>query len=207
MDDQLVQQAINSTVNAPLAFCKFLSANDSGETKSHQSGILIATSAKKLMFTDAEIRASDKAQKNIKIRWQNDIVTDSCFHWYESKHEFRLTRFGNSFPFLGPDYTGALFILIKNGEEDYDGYLLNTEEEINQYLDAIGLTPAETNRLIELKGTETANNEEMATSEYIASLDVDFPTSEEMSAAARNIYMKRFHGTASDIRKILMEFC
>lgn len=188
-EEQISQQAISATLGADMAYCKFLSANDSGETGAHQSGILIANSAKGMMFSDEELSAGGIPKKLIKIRWQDDFSTDGCFTWYASKHEFRLTRMGRGFPFLRPEYTGALFILTKCGDEQYDGFFLNTENAINQYLDTFGLTPAETNRLIELEaGTRLELAERQAIDSFIDGLEEDFPASDTMSSAARDIF-------------------
>lgn len=38
---EMLSKAINAIMNSELAFCKFLSANDTGKTGGHQSGIYI----------------------------------------------------------------------------------------------------------------------------------------------------------------------
>lgn len=42
--------AIKSVKGARNSFCKFLSANDTGATGGHQSGILVSKSASGMMF-------------------------------------------------------------------------------------------------------------------------------------------------------------
>ncbi|MBE5985963.1 MAG: restriction endonuclease, partial [Paenibacillaceae bacterium] len=167
-------------------FCKLLSPNDSGETGGHQSGFLISKTAKNMLFTNDEL-SNHIMKRDVKIKWQDDFYTDGCFTWYESKNELRLTRFTRDFPLIGPEYTGALFILIKHSSEDYEGYILNTEDEINEFLNAFGLTPAETNRPIELSRTDATAREKQAIDAFINDLTVEFPTSEIMSSAARMI--------------------
>lgn len=205
-DDGIVTRAIEVSLQSPETYCKFLSANDSGETGAHQSGILISNSAKGMMFTDAELAATRIPKKMIRIKWQNDFSTEGCFTWYESKKEFRLTRMGRGFPFLRPEYTGALFIFAKVSPEDYEGFFLNTEDEINEYLDTFGLTPAETNRII---GTDSVNpelREKTAIDEFIQSLSESFPSSEVMSMAARTIlYKSRLSKAVSDKPYILAD--
>ena len=46
MMDELVTNAVEAVLSGKKAYCKFLSANDSGETGGHQSGILISKTAK-----------------------------------------------------------------------------------------------------------------------------------------------------------------
>ena len=155
MEELISVKAIDSTLRSQAAFCKFLSANDSGETGGHQSGMLISKSAKSMLFTDQELQENHILKKDARVKWQDDFYTDSCFTWYESKNELRITRFGRGFPLLRPEYTGALFVLTKQDGSEYEGFILNTEEDIQQFLDTFGLTPAETNRPIEINRINT----------------------------------------------------
>lgn len=193
---ELVLKAIDSVLSGKGSYCKFLSANDSGETGGHQSGILISKTAKQLLFTDKELNENHILKKNGRIKWQDDFETNCTFTWYESKNELRITGFGRGFPLLRPEYTGALFVFVKDSPEDYQGYLFNTDEDIQEFLDSFGLTPAETNRPIELNEISLETREKMAMSLFIDSLTVDFPSSVDMSTAARNIvfevYSTRF---------------
>lgn len=50
MISEIARQAINAVQVCEHAYTKLLSANDSGETKAHQMGILISTSAWRLVF-------------------------------------------------------------------------------------------------------------------------------------------------------------
>lgn len=182
----VVSLAIERTVAGQQTFCKFLSPNDSGETGGHQSGFLISKTAKNMLFTDDEL-SNHITKRDVKIKWQDGFYTDGSFTWYESKNELRLTKFTRNFPLIGPKYTGALFILIKCSSEDYEGYVLNTEDEINEFLNTFGLTPAETNRPIDLRVTDASAREKQAIDTFIKGLTVDFPTSKVMSYAARMI--------------------
>jgi hypothetical protein len=85
-----------------------------------------------------------------------------------------------------------LFILIKNTDDDYAGFVFNTEDEIDEFLNAFGLTPAETNRPIELSRTNASLREQQAINEFIEGLSVEFPSSEVMSSAARMICYAAF---------------
>ena len=87
------------------------------------------------------------------------------------------------------DKTGTLFVFTKQSEEDYSGYFLETEEEIEEFLNTFGIGPTQTTCLIDT-GKVCAllgRREELAIREFIESLNVDFPVSEEMSAASRYI--------------------
>lgn len=180
-------QAIKSVLNSEKGFCKFLSANDTGATGGHQSGILISKSAVEMMFSRQELEQEGIPKRTVKIRWQDDFETESSFTYYESKNELRITRFGRGFPFLKPEQTGALFVFTKQSDIDYSGYFLETDEEIEEFLDTFGISPTETNSLIDVQKVSAETQEKLAIQEFINSLDVDFPASDVMSAAARVI--------------------
>ena len=97
MMENLVVKAIDTVLEGKAAYCKFLSANDSGETDSHQSGILISKSAKDMLYTERELRENHILKKNGKIKWQDDFSTNCTFTWYASKNELRMTGFGRGF--------------------------------------------------------------------------------------------------------------
>lgn len=195
MMDELVTKAVEAVLSGKKAYCKFLSANDSGETGGHQSGILISKTAKDMLYTEQELRENHILKKTAMIKWQDDFSTNCTFTWYESKNELRITGFGRGFELLRPEYTGALFVMIKESEEAYLGYLFNTDEDIQEFLDSFGLTPAETNRPIELDRVAPEVVEKQAIDSFIGGLKVDFPTSQEMSSAARviqyQVYLNR----------------
>ena len=183
-------QAIKSVLNSEKGFCKLLSANDTGATGGHQSGILISKSAMVMLFRKQELERTGIPKRTVKIRWQDDLETESCFTYYESKNELRITRFGRGFPFLKPEQTGALFVFTQQTDVDYSGYFLDTDEEIEEFLDAFGISPTETNSLIDRRKVLPEAQEELAIQEFISGLDVDFPASALMSAAARAIEEK-----------------
>ncbi len=185
MDNSIASKAIQSASEAVRAYCKFLSANDSGETGGHQAGILISKKALAMLF-DENKQLSHIEKRQAIIKWQDDLETESTFTYYESKGELRITSFGRGFPYLNKEDTGALFVLAEIDREHYQAYFLYTEDEINSFLDAFGISPTETNRIIEKQISLTAQ-EEIAIRQFIESLTVEFPASEIMSAQARAI--------------------
>lgn len=195
MTSDLATKAIGAVLSGGSSYCKFLSANDSGETGGHQSGILISKTAKNMFWTDREMKENHILKKYGHIRWQDDYETDCTYTWYESKNELRITGFGRGKSPLSAEFTGALFVLIKDSEVDYRGYLLNTDDDIEQFLDTFGITPAETNRPIEINRVNPEIREKNAIAAYIDTLKVDFPASAEMSHAARviqyQVYLNR----------------
>lgn len=178
--------AIQSVLCSQQAYSKFLSANDTGATGGHQSGILVSKAAQKMLF-DQNLENEPILKRTVKIKWQNDFVTESAFTYYKSKNELRITRFGRGFPFLVPEQTGSLFVLTKQSEDDYSGYFLETEEDINEFLGAFNMGATETNKLINTSTIPKEAEEEAVIREFIDTLQVDFPPSNEMSLAAQRI--------------------
>ena len=180
--------AIQAALHGQKVFCTFLSANDTGRTGGHQAGIYISKPSVPILFDEPGKKGQNK-EKWVKVKWHNDFETDTRFIYYgqSTRNEYRITNFGRGFPFLKPEYTGALFVFVQNSSEDYQGFVLNTEDEINQFLDAFGISPTETNRLIETQIVAPELHEKMEVEKFISELDVDFPSSELMSAAARHI--------------------
>ena len=132
-------EAIQAVMSGKLTFCKFLSANDTGETGGHQAGIYISKPSIPILFDMPGIKGENK-EKWVKVWWQEDLITDTRFIYYGkgTRNEYRITNFGRGFPYLRPEYTGALFVFVKETEEDYKGFVLNTEEEIEEFLNAFG---------------------------------------------------------------------
>lgn len=186
--ENYAMQAIQAALQGQKTFCKFLSANDTGMTGGHQAGIYISKPSIPILFDKPGERGHNK-EKWVKINWHNDFETETRFIYYGqgTRNEYRITNFGRGFPFLRPEYTGALFILVQNGSEHYQGFILNTEEEINQFLESFGISPTETNQLIETKLITPETREQIEIEQFISGLNEDFPNSQIMSAAARHI--------------------
>lgn len=74
MPDGYAIQAIQSVLNSQQAYYKFLSANDSGATGGHQSGILISKSAKSMMFSH-DLKGEKIIKRTVEIHWQDNSCT------------------------------------------------------------------------------------------------------------------------------------
>lgn len=192
MDRDLAARAIESTQSGIGTYIKFLSGNDTGATRSHQYGILLSLKAMPMIFG---ARPEEPVVKRLGIRvtWQDDVVTESAFTWYASKRELRITRMGRGFPYLHPELTGALFVFTRVADDEYEAFILNSEDEINQYLAAFSLGPQDAGQMIDpfagLEHPEDAEAE--AIEEFVRSLGIgansDFPLSETISGKAREI--------------------
>ena len=138
------------------------------------------------MFTQA-LGNENILKRTVEIQWQNDLRTESSFTYYSSKNELRITKFGRSFPFLNPEQTGALFVFTRQSADQYSAFFLETEDDIEQFLSAFGIGPTETNHMIDTSAVLPETQERIAIQEFIDTLTVDFPMSDVMSAAARDI--------------------
>lgn len=182
----VLNDVLSAVLESRLAFCKFLSANDTGATGGHQSGILISKSAKDIMF-DEPLDIAPILKKDVQIHWQDDLITNSCFTYYSSKNELRITKFGRGFPLLVPDRTGSLFVLTLQDIDYYSAYFIDTEDEIEQFLSTFDLSPVHTNCLIRFQHDLPKLEEARAINRFIDSFGPEFPSSKEMANAAQRI--------------------
>ncbi len=195
------ERAIKSVKESRMSFCKFLSANDSGETGGHQSGILVSKKAYSMMF-DGEIPATGIFKREVKISWPDGFVTTSKFTYYTSKKELRITSFGRGFSFLRADQTGSLFVFTMQDFEDYTGFFLDTEDDIDNFLEVMGISATETNDLIQFMPEHELTEDERLqnfAAELLAAYP-DFPTTELMSESARKLWQD-FNNGVSLIKK------
>ena len=179
--------AIKATTFGQRTFCKFLSANDTDRKQTHQDGIYIPQNSWSILF-DSPGNKGENKDRYVTVYCHYDIeciIENIHFIYYGrgTRNEYRITRT----PFSRIEYTGALFVLIQGNEDNYQAYILNTDDEINQFLDAFGISPLETNCLIN-NDNLTSDNELIH--KFIQEIDdrgVEFPDSKTMSAAAREI--------------------
>lgn len=146
---EIVSKAIADFEKAAVAYARFTTANDAGKTGSHQSGWLINKGAWPLFFD----KAGSKGENNdvlVKIRWQDDFETESRAIYYgkETRNEYRLTRFGRGFPFLQEENVGDYIILLKMAPKFYHAYVLQTDEEIEDFTSAVGISVTDTGKLL-----------------------------------------------------------
>lgn len=188
---ETVEKAINSVNAGEISFCKFITANDTGETGAHQEGFYIPKTSYKLFFDSPGVRGSNK-DKFIKIKWQDDLITESRAIYYGkgTRNEYRLTRFGRGFPYLTEEFIGGLLVLTKQSEENYQAYILNEEADMEEFLDNFGMSPADTNDLI-IKGViEQTESIEGLMGEFLTTLSATFPDTLSVANAARVITEK-----------------
>jgi len=189
----ITESAIAAVNNSISAFCKFISANDAGATGAHQSGFYIPKSCWSLMFDKQGVKG-ENCEHFITIKWQDDFETDSRFIYYGTgtRNEYRLTRFGKGFPFLEEANVGDLIILCRVDIHYYEGYVLSTDDDIEDFFTAFNLSSDQTNKLIE-KTSLYSPEEALKTlfDNFIKGISI-FPATEIMAAFARETHIKAF---------------
>lgn len=193
--------AIESVNKSITSFCKFISANDAGKTGGHQEGFYIPKNSVKLMFETPGIKGENK-ERFITIKWQNDFETQSRFIYYgkETRNEYRLTRFGRGFPYLTNDNVGDLFVLSHIDVDYYEGFVLQSDEDIEEFFNALNISPNDTNKLIEKNYEETPENKLLLCfKKYLSELKVDFPPTIDIAENARNCFRKSYNVSISQI--------
>lgn len=183
-----VFSAVELVQSGSPSFFKFIAANETGDTGGHQCGFYIPKDFAELAFGSRCVKGSNKDVR-VKIAWNDNAVTDSRIVYYGvgTRNESRITQFGRGFEYLRSEYTGALVVFARTAVKHYRAFVFNSEEEIDEFLGALGLGPADANKLIQLSGRSSEVRETLAFERFIRSLDVDFPASDVMSAAARRI--------------------
>lgn len=188
--NELLTSAIQSVTQSKGAFCRFLSANDTHATGGHQCGFLMPIAAYPMIFNQEKVKGENK-DKTVRIRWQNDIETDSRLIYYgKAKNELRITRFGNDFPFFAEEHVGDLLIIAKQTDDEYEGYVLSTEDDIDTFMLHFNLSADRPNQIIDVANRQCENvTLQAAIDEAIKDLQ-DFPQTVEMGKMAQELYNK-----------------
>jgi hypothetical protein len=139
----------------------------------------------------------ENKDKMVKVKWQDDFTTDSRFIYYGqgTRNEYRITRFGKGFPFFEEDNVGDLLIIAQQSEDYYYGFVLQTDQDIDDFFAYFNLSPEKTNQLIDITQASTPEKQlEIGIQELVA-LYTDFPETRQMAQFARDIYNKAHHIT------------
>lgn len=192
--NNILSLAIQACTESSIAFSKFITANDTGTTGGHQAGFHIHKHSWELFFDTPGEKGQNK-DIFIKIKWQDDFETESRFIYYGAgtRNEYRLTRFGRGFPFLGDDNVGDLLIIAKKENKYYEAFVLSSDEDIEEFFNAFGISSTETNGILP-KTTELTAEEKLLLlfKEFIRRLTVDFPPTIELATGAREIFFEAF---------------
>lgn len=92
---------------------------------------------------------------------------------------------------LRPEKTGALWVLVQKSPDDYDGFILDHEYDINNFLDYFGMSPSDTGKILNIpdndSNTDSTLKQHDMIMDFIHSLEGQFPSAKSMSAKAREI--------------------
>ena len=184
---------------------KFISANDAGSTGSHQSGIYLPNSSWPFYFDSPGVKGKNK-DRFVTIRWEtDDIETESRFIWYgeKTRSEYRLTRFGRGFPYLKDDYIGSLIILLKSEESDFTGWILDSDNDIENFLARFNISHLDKGGIINLDKNDAGSkirqtDRNLVFSDFVRTLKTDFPKSTELSRLTREICAAAGHPSNPD---------
>lgn len=200
--ESIITKAIQSAQESEIAFSKFITPNDTGLTGGHQAGFHIHKNSWNL-FIDKPGEKGSNISRFIRIRWQDEFETTSRFIYYGvgTRNEYRLTRFGRGFPYLTNDNVGDLLIITKKSQEYYEAYVLQSDEDIENFFAALNISSAQTNGIIPRKSIITPENKLMQCFVlFLRTLAIDFPSTTELADNARNCYMNSFGITTKLIK-------
>ena len=191
---EILNFAIQSVRQSKAAWCRFITGNDTGTTGSHQAGFYIPKCASELLF-DVPGRKGENKEKLVQIKWQNDFTTDSCMKYYGqgTRNEYRITRFGRGFPFLNDDNVGDLLIIAKYTEEDYSGFVLSSDEDIDEFFATFNLAPDQTNQLIDVKGVVQPDVKIAQLLQDFVNCYNHFPETRIMARGARDCFKQAYN--------------
>lgn len=192
----LVDAALASVRQARSAWCRFITANDVGRTGSHQAGFYIPKLAAPALFELPSERGQN-LHRDVWIRWQGGERVGSRIHYYGqgTRNEHRLTRLGRDFAFLSDEHIGSLLILSRLGETDYEGWVLDADEDIEAFYTALRLPPGASNLLLDpAQALSLDERLDKLLAHYAATLR-NFPPSPEMSQRARQLSDQAYHLT------------
>ena len=191
---EILNSAIRSVQQSKAAWCRFITGNDTGSTGSHQAGFYIPKCASALLF-DKPGQKGEFKEKVVKVKWQDDFTTESCMKYYgqKTRNEYRITRFGRDFPFLQDDNVGDLLILAKFTEEDYVGYVLSSDEDIDDFFATFNLAPDQTNQLIDVTGIVKPDVKIAQLLQEFAARFNSFPETRTMAAGARDCFNRAYN--------------
>lgn len=186
---EILNLAIEKIQQSEAAFCKFITANDAGATGGHQRGFHISKEAWP-MFLDVEPEKGNNIDMPIKIHWQNDFDTVSRFKYYGvgTRNECRITRFGIAFPFLNDDNVGDLLVLSRFGKDYYEAFVLQTDDDIDDFFSYFNLSYDKTNQLIDITQVEKPEQKLLTLIHNFVARYSDFPDTRVMANGARTCF-------------------
>ena len=186
---EILNLATTKVQQSKAALCKFITANDTGTTGGHQCGYHVSKEAWS-MFLDEEPIRGNNIDIPIRIHWQNDFDTDSRFKYYGvgTRNEYRITRFGRGFPFLNDENVGDLLVLARFDKDYYEAFVLQTDDDIDDFFSFFNLSYDKTNQIIDVYQEEKPEQRLLKLINDFIARYADFPDTRIMANGARTCF-------------------
>lgn len=186
---EILSLALRKVQESNAALCKFITANDTGSTGGHQCGYHISKEAWP-MFLNEEAVKGNNIDKPIRIHWQNEFETDSRFKYYGigTRNEYRITRFGRGFPFLNDECVGDLLILARIADDYYEAFVLQSDDDIDDFFSYFNLSYDKTNQIIDVNLPELPEQRLLSLINELVAQYTVFPDTNTMAEGARNCF-------------------
>ncbi len=183
---EILNLATSKVQQSRAALCKFITANDTGATGGHQCGYHVSKEAWS-MFLDEEPIRGNNIDIPIRVHWQNDFDTDSHFKYYGvgTRNEYRITRFGRGFPFLNDENVGDLLVLARFDKDYYEAFVLQTDDDIDDFFSFFNLSYDKTNQIIDVHQEEKPEQRLLTLVNDFIARYADFPDTRIMANGAR----------------------
>lgn len=183
---EILNLAISKVQQSRAALCKFITANDTGTTGGHQCGYHVSKEAWSMFLGEEPIRGNN-IEIPIRIHWQNDFDTDSRFKYYgvRTRNEYRITRFGRGFPFLNDENVGDLLVLARFDKDYYEAFVLQTDDDIDDFFSFFNLSYDKTNQIIDVHQEEKPEQRLLTLINDFIARYADFPDTRIMANGAR----------------------
>ncbi|WNS75668.1 type II restriction endonuclease [Bacillus sp. DTU_2020_1000418_1_SI_GHA_SEK_038] len=172
-------------------YCKYVTANDVGLTNAHQEGLHIAKPAWNIFFETQGVKGENK-DKYVKIHIDGFYPFESRVIYYGrgTRNEYRITRFWTNSPWDKDQQVGNLIVFLPISEEDFKVYILDTEEEIEDFTDHFSLNLMGNNAIYDggrVSDIDLSRRLEEEI-EYAVSQFDDFPATADMADITRQIH-------------------
>ena len=183
---EILNIATSKVQQSKAALCKFITANDTGTTGGHQCGYHVSKDAWS-MFLNEEATKGSNIDIPIRIHWQNDFDTDSRFKYYGvgTRNEYRITRFGRGFPFLNDENVGDLLVLARFDKDYYEAFVLQTDDDIDDFFSYFNLSYDKTNQIIDVHQSVQPEQRLLTLINAFIAKYADFPETRVMANGAR----------------------
>lgn len=190
-------------------YCKFVTANDVGLTNAHQEGLYIAKGAWNIFFEEEGVKGENK-DKFVKIHIDGYYPFESRIIYYGrgTRNEYRITRFWTNSPWDKNQQVGNLIIFLPMSNEDFKVYMLETEQDIEEFEEIFSLNLIYNNAVWDsgrVSDVDLSKKLEDEIEEVVQQFN-EFPASADLAAIARRIHQDVYKKRRFSPDSILLEW-